>query len=48
MAGRSGMGQNSIVRLLAYIHKIQIYSLNVSKDYTLKSFINDLKEVFNK
>lgn len=40
------MCQNSIVRLIAHIHKIQVVSLRVSRAYTLKHFTSDLKEVF--
>lgn len=45
MAGRSGMGQNLIVRFVAYMHQIQVVNLRVSRSYTLKHFTSDLKDV---
>uniref|UniRef100_A0A158R4I4 Cytoplasmic dynein 2 heavy chain 1 n=1 Tax=Syphacia muris TaxID=451379 RepID=A0A158R4I4_9BILA len=44
LAGKSGMGRQAAVCLIAYIHQMKVFSPKVFKDYTLKQFYAELKE----
>ena len=45
LAGRSGVGRRTAVRLVAHMHHIEIITPHVSRNYTIKNFKNDLKNV---
>ena len=45
MAGRSGVGRRTTLKLVAHLHKMDIVTLNISRNYSLKHFKNDLKAV---
>jgi len=45
MGGRSGVGRRTAVSLVAFMHQITLYTPNVSRNYGVKQFKNDLKNV---
>uniref|UniRef100_A0A7E4URM5 Cytoplasmic dynein 2 heavy chain 1 n=1 Tax=Panagrellus redivivus TaxID=6233 RepID=A0A7E4URM5_PANRE len=45
LAGRGGMGRRAAASLVAHMHQIRIFNLKVSKNYVVKSFANDIKQV---
>ena len=45
LAGRSGAGRRTAVRLVAHMHHMDLVTPHVSRNYTVKSFKNDLKNV---
>ena len=45
MAGRSGVGRRTALKLVTHLHKMDIVTLNISRNYSLKHFKNDLKAV---
>ena len=44
-AGRAGYGRRSAVGLVANMHQMQVFSPKITKDYGLKQFKLDLKQV---
>lgn len=47
LSGRSGVGRRTALKLVAHLHKMDIITLNVFRNYSLKHFKNDLKTVSN-
>jgi dynein heavy chain 2 len=47
LAGRNGMGRRSAVILIAHMLGFHFFSPQVSRQYNIKSFQNDLKQIFN-
>ena len=45
MGGRSGVGRRTAVSLVAFMHQITLYTPNVSRNFGVKQFKNDLKNV---
>ena len=45
MGGRSGAGRRTAVSLVAFMHQITLYTPNVSRNFGVKQFKNDLKNV---
>ena len=45
LSGQSGVGRRTAVRLVAHMHQLQIITPHISRNYTLKTFKNDLKSV---
>ncbi len=45
LAGRSGVGRRTAVRLVAHMHHMEIITPHISRNYTIKNFKNDLKNV---
>lgn len=45
LAGRSGVGRRTSVRLVAHMHHMEIVTPHVARNYTVKTFKNDLKHV---
>ncbi|GFR50179.1 hypothetical protein Agub_g12346, partial [Astrephomene gubernaculifera] len=48
LCGNSGVGRRSLMLLLAYMHNMDFYTPKMTKNYDLKSFRNDLKEVLRR
>ncbi|KAG2426397.1 hypothetical protein HYH02_014824 [Chlamydomonas schloesseri] len=48
LCGNSGVGRRSLMLLLAYMHNMEFYTPKMTKNYDLKSFRNDLKEVLRR
>ncbi|CAI9737451.1 cytoplasmic dynein 2 heavy chain 1-like isoform X1 [Octopus vulgaris] len=46
MAGSSGVGRRSAVRLVAFMHQMHVFSPKVSRSYSIKQFKLDLKGLF--
>ena len=45
LSGRSGVGRHTAVSLVAHMHQMEIITPHVSRNYHLKQFKNDLKNV---
>lgn len=45
LSGRSGVGRHTAVSLVAHMHHVEIITPHVSRNYQLKQFKNDLKNV---
>lgn len=45
LAGRSGAGRRTAVKLVAHMHSMDIVTPHISRSYTVKHFRNDLKQV---
>lgn len=45
LSGRSGVGRHTAVSLVAHMHQMEIITPHVSRNYQLKQFKNDLKNV---
>lgn len=45
LAGRSGVGRKSSVRIVSALHGIKLLSPKVGHKYTINNFKNDLKQV---
>jgi len=45
LSGRSGVGRYASVSLMAHMHQMEIITPHVSRNYQLKQFKNDLKNV---
>ena len=45
LAGRSGAGRRTAVKLVSHTHSMEIVTPHVSRSYTVKHFKNDLKQV---
>ncbi|RDD40688.1 Cytoplasmic dynein 2 heavy chain 1 [Trichoplax sp. H2] len=45
LAGRSGVGRRTAVRLVTHLHQMTLFTPKVSRNYGLKQFRNDLKSV---
>lgn len=45
LAGRTGVGRKSAVRIVSALNNARLYTLKMGKGYGLKSFKNDLKAV---
>lgn len=45
LAGRSGVGRKSAVRIVSALHNIKLYTPNTGNVYGVKNFHNDLKIV---
>ena len=45
LSGRSGVGRRSSVHLVAHLHQLEVVTPRVSRNYSLKHFRNDLKNV---
>ncbi|KAJ9505746.1 hypothetical protein QJQ45_029247, partial [Haematococcus lacustris] len=48
LAGPSGAGRRSCALLLAYMHHLELFTPKMTRNYDLKSFRNDMKEVLKK
>jgi dynein heavy chain 2 len=48
LAGRSGSGRKQATQLIAHILNVEFFSPNISRDYSMKEFKRDLKEVLLK
>ena len=48
LCGSSGVGRRSCMLLLAYMHLMEFYSPKMTKNYDMKAFRNDLKEVLKR
>lgn len=47
LAGRSGSGRRTAVKLVAHMHHMDIVTPHISRTYSVKHFRNDLKQVSN-
>lgn len=45
MSGRSGVGRRTALLLTAHMHQLDIVTPHISRNYGLKQFKNDLKNV---
>ena len=45
LAGWSGVGRRTAVKLVAHLHHMEIITPNISRVYSVKSFKNDMKNV---
>lgn len=45
MAGRAGVGRKTTTQLISHMLNMQFFSPNISRDYTMKEFKRDLKQV---
>ena len=45
LAGSSGVGRRTAVKLVAHMHHMDIVTPHISRTYTIKNFKNDLKSV---
>ena len=45
LAGRSGVGRRTAVQLVAHVHKMEIVTLHITRQYSMKNFRQDLKNV---
>ena len=45
MAGRSGVGRKTTTQLIAHMLNMTFFSPNISRDYSMKEFKRDLKQV---
>ena len=45
LAGRSGTGRRTAVKLVAHMHHMDVVTPHVSRNYSIKHFKNDLKQV---
>lgn len=45
LAGRSGAGRRTAVKLVAHMHSMDIVTPHISRNYSVKHFKNDLKQV---
>jgi hypothetical protein len=48
LAGRAGTGRKQSAQLIAHILNMEFYSPNIGRDYGMKEFRRDLKEVLQK
>mmetsp|Transcript_33539 Transcript_33539/g.74227 ORF Transcript_33539/g.74227 Transcript_33539/m.74227 type:complete len:2007 (+) Transcript_33539:3-6023(+) len=48
LCGQSGAGRRSCMLLMAYMHHMEFYTPKMTRNYDLKAFRNDLKEVLKK
>mmetsp|Transcript_43856 Transcript_43856/g.42376 ORF Transcript_43856/g.42376 Transcript_43856/m.42376 type:complete len:97 (+) Transcript_43856:2867-3157(+) len=47
MAGRAGVGRKTTTQLIAHMLNMQFFSPNINRDYSLKEFKRDLKQVLH-
>ena len=47
LAGRSGAGRGTAVALVTHMHQLELFTPHISRNYGLKQFRNDLKNVRN-
>jgi dynein heavy chain 2 len=45
MAGRAGVGRKTTTQLVSHMLNMHFFSPNISRDYTMKEFKRDLKNV---
>ncbi|XP_071951365.1 cytoplasmic dynein 2 heavy chain 1-like isoform X2 [Antedon mediterranea] len=45
LAGRSGVGRRTAANLVSFMHRAQLYTPKMSRNYGMKQFKNDLKNV---
>lgn len=45
LAGRSGVGRRTAVKLVSHMHSMETITPHISRNYTIKHFRNDLKQV---
>ena len=45
LAGRAGAGRKQTTQLVAHLLNMEFFSPNISRDYAMKEFNRDLKEV---
>jgi dynein heavy chain 2 len=45
MAGRSGVGRKTATQLVSHMLNMTLFSPNISRDYGMKEFKRDLKQV---
>ena len=48
LIGRAGVGRRDAVTIVSYIHRMEVVTLNMTRDYSLKTFRNDLRAVIQR
>jgi dynein heavy chain 2 len=48
LIGRAGVGRRDAVTIVSYIHRMDVVTLNLTRDYSLKAFRNDLRTIIQR